>query len=166
MQIREILVPDRTQAQQSLGSKKRVLEHAAMIVERAAARGIDDASGSLPFTAAQVFDALVSRERLGSTAIGEGVAVPHCRIPNCAQTLGVLLTLNEGIDFDAPDGKLVDLVFVLIVPAHSTDEHLQLLARLASLFNEAAFRQSLRDARSNGELYDAAVRAEAPSITR
>lgn len=163
MHIRDILVPDRTQALLALTSKKRVLEHAASLVERAIARGTDESSGPLPFTAAQVFDALVSRERLGSTALGEGVAVPHCRIPHCARTLGVLISLSDGIDFDAPDGKPVDLVFVLIVPAHSTDEHLQLLAHLASLFNEPAFRQSLRKARNNGELYDAAVRAEAPS---
>jgi PTS system nitrogen regulatory IIA component len=156
MQIRDILAPARTQTSLALASKKRVLEHAAKLVEQALAAP----SGEPTVTAAVLFDALLNRERLGSTALGEGVAVPHCRIPGGTATLGVLLRLAEGIDFDAPDGKPVDLLFVLVVPAEATDEHLKLLAHLARLFNEPAFRSTLREARSNVDLYMAALEFE------
>lgn len=159
MQIRDILVPERTQASLALASKKRVLEHAATLIERTLATA--HSPDTLPaVTMTAVFDALLSRERLGSTALGEGVAVPHCRLPGSKQTVGVLLQLAEGIDFDAPDGKPVDLLFVLVVPAEATDEHLRMLAHLAGLFNEPVFREGLRGARSSAELFDAALSLE------
>ena len=158
MQIRDILIPERTQAFLALASKKRVLEHAAALVEKTLADG--DAAA---ISATVVFDALLNRERLGSTALGEGVAVPHCRLPGCTLTIGALLRLTDGIDFDAPDGKPVDLLFVLVVPEQSTDEHLKLLAHLAGQFSEPAFRQSLRDARNSGDLFNAAIAGDAPA---
>lgn len=158
MHIRDILVPERTQAALVLASKKRVLEHAATLVEKSLAQA---AGGNTPaVTAAIVFDALLNRERLGSTALGEGVAVPHCRLPGCDRTLGALLRLAEGIDFDAPDGKPVDLLFVLVVPAEATDEHLALLAHLAGLFNEPSFRDALRGARGSADLFATALAHE------
>jgi len=145
MNILDILTPARTQAGIAATSKKRVLEHAAKAVEKAV--GASDLAGA-------VFDALLARERLGSTALGEGVAVPHCRLAGCTQTIGLLLRLADGIDFDAPDGKPVDLLFVLVVPQEATDEHLQLLGRIAGMFNDPATRNGLRAAQSAEELYE------------
>lgn len=144
MQILDILTPERAQTGVATGSKKRTLEHAARAVEKALGSSGQDAA---------VFDALLARERLGSTALGDGVAVPHCRLPGCTQTIGLLLALAEGIDFDAPDSKPVDLLFVLVVPQEATDEHLQLLGRIAGMFNDSATRASLRAASSGSELY-------------
>lgn len=149
MQILDILTPERAQTGVATGSKKRTLEHAARAVEKALGSSGQDGA---------VFDALLARERLGSTALGDGVAVPHCRLPGCTQTIGLLLALAEGIDFDAPDSKPVDLLFVLVVPQEATDEHLQLLGRIAGMFNDGATRASLRAAGSGSELY-AAVQA-------
>ena len=145
MNILDILTPARAQAGVAATSKKRVIEHAAKAVEKAL--GSNDLAGS-------VFDALLARERLGSTALGEGVAVPHCRLANCTQTVGLLLRLNDGIDFDAPDGKPVDLLFVLVVPQEATDEHLRLLGRVAAMFNDPQVRADLRAAQSSDELYE------------
>lgn len=144
MQILDILTPDRAQTGLALGSKKRVLEHAARVTAKAL--GSAGMEGEL-------FDALLARERLGSTALGDGVAVPHCRLPAGTQTIGLLLRLAEGVDFDAPDGKAVDLLFVLVVPQEDTDEHLQLLGRVAGMFSDAALRTDLRAALSGEELY-------------
>lgn len=151
MQILDILTPERTQTGVATGSKKRTLEHAARAVTKAL--GDADQEGA-------VFDALLARERLGSTALGDGVAVPHCRLPGCSQTIGLLLALAEGIDFDAPDSRPVDLLFVLVVPAAATDEHLQLLGRIAAMFNDSATRASLRAAGSAEDLYAAVAAFE------
>ena len=144
MQILDILTPDRAQAGVAVGSKKRALEQAARSVEKAL--GGTDLAGT-------VFDALLARERLGSTALGDGVAIPHCRLAGCTQTIGLLLRLAEGIDFDAPDGQPVDLLFVLVVPQEATDEHLQLLGRVAALFNDPKVRADLRAAQDGSELH-------------
>lgn len=144
MQILDILTPGRAFSGLALTSKKRVLEYAAKAVEKTLGNGA---------LAETVFDALLARERLGSTALGEGVAVPHCRLADCDRTIGLLLRLNEGIDFDAPDGKPVDLLFVLVVPQQATDEHLQLLGRVAGMFNDASARAGLRSALSAEELF-------------
>lgn len=154
MQITDILTLERTHAGLAATSKKRLLQLAA----KHAAKALAANAGSTEKTPAspieeQIFDALLARERLGSTALGEGVAVPHCRLPDCTQALGLLLQLAKGIDFDAPDGQAVDLLFVLIVPAASTDEHLALLGSIAHLFNQPAVRTALREARSSEDLY-------------
>lgn len=143
MQILDILSPERAQTSVAASSKKRVLEQAAGIVSKALGAGD---------MTEQVFDALLARERLGSTALGEGVAVPHCRLAGCTHTTGVLLQLATGIDFDSPDNLPVDLLFILVVPAQATDEHLQLLGRVAALFNDADTRTALRQARTGSEL--------------
>ena len=92
-----------------------------------------------------ILDALQARERLGSTGLGEGVAIPHCRT-NCAQIIAVFARLSEPVDFDAPDGENVDLVFALIVPEEETALHLTVLAHLSSVFGEAANLAALRAA--------------------
>lgn len=94
----------------------------------------------------QVFDSLLGRERLGSTGLGHGVAIPHGRLSEGSQPMAAFIRLAEGIDYDAPDGGKVDLIFSLLVPAEATSEHLQTLARLAEIFSDPAHRKALREA--------------------
>jgi PTS system nitrogen regulatory IIA component len=124
-------------------SKKRVLEHAARLL----AVGL----GEEP-TVEQIFERLLERERLGSTGLAGGVALPHARIDGIEHSRGAFMRLASPVEFDALDGEPVDLVFALLVPADATDEHLQLLARLAGLFNNADLRARLREVDAEGAL--------------
>jgi PTS system nitrogen regulatory IIA component len=116
------------------GSKKRVLEQLAALLQsdRRSLEGI--------------FDQLLERERLGSTGMGHGIALPHARIDGLTQALGGFIRLADGVDFGAIDGAAVDLVFGLLVPGDATEEHLQLLATLAGLFRNPEFCIRLRQA--------------------
>lgn len=95
---------------------------------------------------ANVAASLAAREKLGSTGLGQGVAIPHGRIHGLEHALGAFARLRAPIPFDAPDGKPVGQVFVLLVPEHATDRHLQLLSELAQMFSERAFRDRLNAA--------------------
>jgi|SRR5690554_199945 len=128
-------------------SKKKVLENIADVLH--------DALPELDNT--DLFESLIAREKLGSTAIGKGIAIPHCRSNKIERTVGCLVKLQEPINFDAPDDLPVDILFVMIVPEQATDEHLQTLAQLAQLFEQSEFRNALRKARSNSALYTAAI---------
>ena len=120
-------------SQQSLLSKKRVFERAAEAM-----------GGSLNLSSETIYRALLEREKLGSTAIGEGIAIPHCRINDCAVPAGCLVTLQEPIDFGSADGQDVDIIFVLLVPEEATEAHLKLLAALARSFSNAEVRERVR----------------------
>ena len=120
-------------SQQSLLSKKRVFERAAEAM-----------GGSLNLSSETIYRALLEREKLGSTAIGEGIAIPHCRINDCAVAAGCLVTLQEPIDFGSADGQDVDIIFVLLVPEEATEAHLKLLAALARSFSNAEVRERVR----------------------
>ena len=122
---------------QALQSKKRLFERAAEVF--AAELGLD---------AEGIYRALLAREKLGSTAVGEGVAIPHSRDEHCSDAAGCLITLDEPIDFAAPDGKAVDIVFILLVPAEATQDHLNLLAGLATVLSSSNIRSLLRDAKT------------------
>ena len=104
-----------------------------------------------------VFNQLIARERLGSTGIGEGVAIPHCRLPGCEQPIGVLCTTEPAVDFDAVDRQPVDLLFALLVPEDAEQEHLETLAEIAALFSDSRVREKLRQAQSGDELYALAI---------
>ena len=93
--------------------------------------------------AAGVAASLAAREKLGSTGLGQGIAIPHGRIPRLAQATGAFARLRAPIAFDAPDGKPVEQLFVLLVPEQATDEHLELLSELAQMFSERSFRERL-----------------------
>lgn len=134
MDVADIISLDRTFIDVEGASKKRVLENAAGLI----------AQQSPEFTANELFDSLISRERLGSTAIGKGVAIPHCRAKHCTNTVGALLKLQEAVDFDAVDHEPVDLMFILLVPEDATEEHLQLLSQIAQRFSDENIRDSLR----------------------
>ena len=93
-----------------------------------------------------VVGSLVAREKLGSTGLGQGVAIPHGRIKGLTEARGAFVRLKTPIAFDAPDGKPVAQVFVLLVPEHATEKHLQILSELAQMFSEKAFRERLANA--------------------
>lgn len=112
---------------------------------------------------APVRDALVARERLGTTALGHGVAIPHGRSAGVNAARAAFVRLASPIDFNANDNAGVDLVAALIVPAHFTDQHLKLLAELAELFSNADVTSTLRTAPNAGalrELLHQGLRAE------
>lgn len=134
MQISQILTLDRIESNAPSHSKKAALETLAALIA--------DADPAL--TQSEVFDSLTARERLGSTGLGQGVALPHGRLKNAERTLGAFLRLESGIDFDAVDNQPVDLLFALLVPEESTDEHLQILSRLAELFSKPEVLKRLR----------------------
>lgn len=100
-----------------------------------------------------VVDSLLARERLGSTGLGQGIAIPHGRIRGLTEAQGAFVRLKSPILFDAPDGKPVALVFVLLVPEQATEQHLQLLSELAQMFSESRFRESLAAARDAAALH-------------
>ena len=114
---------------------------------------IEDASAE-SINALEVFQLLTEREKLGSTSLGHGVALPHTRTRLTDHAIGAFLKLNEGIDFDSPDKQKTDLIFALMVPEHYTDEHLQILAYLATLFNDEAFCKTIRNTGNNKEIYN------------
>jgi len=99
-------------------------------------------------------DALAARERLGSTGLGHGVAIPHGRSTHVDEARAAFVRLAEPVDFGAGDGQPVDLVAALLVPAHFTDQHLKLLAELAELFSDAALTTALREAPDAAVLRD------------
>jgi PTS system nitrogen regulatory IIA component len=93
-----------------------------------------------------VVDSLLAREKLGSTGLGQGIAIPHGRIRGLAEARGAFVRLKTPIAFDAPDGKPVTQVFVLLVPEQATEQHLQLLSELAQMFSARGFRERLGSA--------------------
>jgi len=117
-------------------SKKRVLEQAAHLL---------NPQSSIEQTEA-IFERLLERERLGSTGLAGGVALPHARMPGIDSTRGAFIRLASPIDFDSLDDQPTDLIFALLVPEEATDEHLKILAELARLFHEESVRDQLRQA--------------------
>ena len=115
----------------------------------AAARLLADAA---PGSTMAIGECLRQRERLGSTAVGHGVAIPHGRSNAFDTARATFLRLQHAVDFDAADGMPVDLVFAMVVPEHFTQQHLQLLSELAESFADPAFRDALRAARNVDEL--------------
>ena len=100
-----------------------------------------------------VVGSLVAREKLGSTGLGQGVAIPHGRIKGLPRAQGAFVNLQRPIAFDAPDGKPVSQIFVLLVPEHATEQHLQLLSELAQMFSDRGFRDGLAAARDAGSVH-------------
>ncbi len=123
-------------------SKKRLFEQIGQLFEDHAhiARSV-------------VFDSLFARERLGSTGLGQGIAIPHGRIKGLPRALGAFIRPLQPIPFDAPDGKPVDQVFVLLVPDHATEEHLELLSELAQMFSEKTFRDQVATASDASDIH-------------
>lgn len=116
-------------------SKKRVFEQAGLLFENN--QGIGRST---------VFDSLFARERLGSTGLGQGIAIPHGRIKGLKEAAGAFLRLASPVQFDSPDGRPVNMLFVLLVPEQANETHLQLLSELAQMFSDRGFREALQAA--------------------
>ncbi len=97
-------------------------------------------------TQSMIFDAFVAREKLGSTALGHGVAIPHVRMDLYSKPLLAILQLQQAVDFESEDHRPVDIIFGLIAPENSNEDHLELLANCSSLLIQAPFRKLLRQA--------------------
>lgn len=136
-QILPLLAVETIQLGLTFSSKKKLFEHAGELF--AAHCGLK---------AADVFSSLFERERLGSTALGCGVAIPHGRIKGLSQARGALYRLSSPLEFDAPDDLPVDLCFVLLVPTNADEAHLQILGELAQMFSEERLRAELLSAQN------------------
>jgi PTS system nitrogen regulatory IIA component len=147
MQLEDILSESRCVSNLEGVSKKRLLATVSEILSKE----------NPQLDADDIFNALMAREKLGSTGLGNGIAIPHCRVPLCTGIIGMLITLKEGIDFDAIDNEPVDLVFVLIVPEQQHDEHVKTLGQVAGLFSDEDFCFTLRSTSDAEDLYNIAV---------
>ncbi len=144
MSVARLLAADRVLRNVEARSKKHALE----ILSELLAAALEETS------AAAIFHNLVERERLGSTALGAGVALPHGRVDGLDESVGAIVKLSEGIDFDSPDGQPVQLIFGLLVPQECAADHLQDLSQIASLLSDEAFRERIVQTGNNHELYE------------
>lgn len=133
--IAKLLPPANVVVGLEASSKKRAFEQAGLLFENN--HGIGRST---------VFDSLFAREKLGSTGLGQGIAIPHGRIKGLKDALGAFIRLAEPVPFDAPDGRPVTMLFVLLVPEQANEHHLQLLSELAQMFSDRAFREQLMSA--------------------
>ena len=140
--INKLLPAQNVAVDLDVSSKKRVFEHAGLLFEN-----------NQNVARSQVFDSLFAREKLGSTGLGQGIAIPHGRIKGIKDAVGAMIRLREPIPFDAPDGQPVNLIFVLLVPERATDLHLQILSELAQMFSDQVFREQLLKASSAEALH-------------
>ncbi len=131
-QIATLLTTEHIVVGLDASSKKRVFEQVGLLFEN-----------KLGIARSTVYDALFEREKLGSTGLGLGVAIPHGRIKGMKHAAGAFLRLAAPVQFDSPDGKPVDLLFVLLVPESANEQHLQLLSELAQMFSSRKFREQL-----------------------
>lgn len=147
MNINHIIAPGRIKCLSGISSKKRALESLSKLLGQ----------GAVETDPTDIFHQLVERERLGSTGLGHGVALPHGRLnfqsAKQETSIGCFIKLDQGIDFDSPDYQPADLLFGLLVPQQCTDEHLQILASLASMFSDTDFCNQLRNCETDEELY-------------
>ncbi|MEQ1838605.1 MAG: PTS sugar transporter subunit IIA [Candidatus Nitrotoga sp.] len=132
--IGKILSPENVILDNESTSKKRIFERVGLLFEN-----------SQKIARSQVFDSLFAREKLGSTGLGHGVAIPHGRIKGLRDAVTAFVKTQIPIPFDSPDGQPVNLIFILLVPDRATDLHLQLLGELAQMFSDENFREQLKN---------------------
>jgi nitrogen PTS system EIIA component len=142
MDITDLISPAAVVARLRVGSKKQLLQELA---KRAA-----EISG---FAERQIFEVLLERERLGSTGVGNGIAIPHGRLPGLTRLHGLFVRVDPPVDFDAVDEQPVDLVFLLLAPEGAGADHLKALARVSRLLRDRQICEKLRGAESADALY-------------
>jgi PTS system nitrogen regulatory IIA component len=147
MDLSTLLSPDCTRRAVEVTSKKKALE----LLGQLAAPRLSHT------TAFDVFESLLLRERLGSTGIGFGIAIPHGRVADASKPVAILMTLAESIDFDAIDNQPVDIIFALLVPESQHEQHLHTLAAVAQRLNDKRCTRAMREASSDMELYQAFI---------
>lgn len=157
MDLQSLIDAERVRCEVAARSKKHALELVSELL----------AKGDPPLSAPGVFDSLVQRERLGSTAIGASAAIPHGRLADVSETRVAVIRLSEPVDFDAVDGQPVSLIIGMVVPVDGSDEeHLELLSTIAALLRDAAFRESLDVAPGRQALVELLATAPAPTPDR
>jgi len=139
--IAPLIIPETTLLDVTFTSKKKLFEHAAELFAKS--RGLKST---------EVFTSLFERERLGSTALGYGIAIPHGRIKGLSEACGAFYRLKSPLEFDAPDNQPVSLCFILLVPKDANEVHLQILGELAQLFGDEAMRERMLQAESVTDL--------------
>lgn len=144
MTLQDILTLDCTKCAVPASSKKRILEQICLL----AAEKMGNCSAS------DLLDSILNREKMGSTGIGNGIAIPHGRLSNTDKAMAVLLTTEQAIDFDAIDNKAVDIFICLFVPQDSTQEHLNTLQSIAQLFSDRKTAKQVRKCTNNLQLFD------------
>jgi PTS system nitrogen regulatory IIA component len=145
MKIMDILVKDAV-----------VLDLASQGKREALAEMADQLAKAEPdLDAERLLDVLLEREKLQSTGIGEGVAIPHGKMPGLSRLVASFARSRGGVDFDSIDGQATRLFFLLVVPEHSGGQHLKALARISRFFRDAAFRKELMEAESLPEVFRA-----------
>lgn len=150
MTISALLTKDNIFIDTNITSKKRLLE---FIANQSSSTIEEDEKNKL-------YCNLLDRERLGSTGLGRGFAVPHARMEKLDEAFGVFIKLNQAINFDAPDNIPVDLVFAIVIPEQATDQHLQILSALAKIFSQPDVCESIRQAESSEEIISLIESAE------
>jgi PTS system nitrogen regulatory IIA component len=141
MTISALLSPQCIFLDTEITSKKKLLELIANVVAE-----------RTQLSESSIYSNLLSRERLGSTALGQGFAVPHARLDDLDRTLACFFRLKEAVNFEAPDNRPVDLVFAIIIPEEATDEHLVILSSLARIFSNENICESIRQAANKDEI--------------
>ena len=142
MDLGDLLKPEGVFAALRVKNKKQALSELA--AKAASVTGLQEQS---------IFDLLLQRERLGSTGVGRGIAIPHARISGLRRVATVFAQLEEAIDFDSPDGESVDLIFVLLAPEQDGADHLKALARISRVLRDPSTQEKLRSARDRATLY-------------
>src|SRR5216684_2759503 len=140
--VANLLRADHVVLDLQVSSKKRLFEQAGLLFENhhGLARSL-------------VFDSLFGRERLGSTGLGQGVAIPHGRIKGLKEALGAFVRLAQPVPFESPDSQPVSLAFILLVPEKATEKHLQILSELAQMFSDRSLREAMLSAPGAAELH-------------
>jgi len=149
MTISALLSPTSIFLDVEITSKKKLLELIANIV-----------ADRTHLSESSIYNGLLGRERLGSTALGQGFAVPHARLDQLDNTLACFFRLKDAVNFEAPDGKPVDLVFTIIIPERATEEHLVILSSLARVFSSEDVCEAIRSAGSKDEIAQIIASAE------
>ncbi|NKB50545.1 MAG: PTS IIA-like nitrogen regulatory protein PtsN [Alphaproteobacteria bacterium] len=142
MEVSELLTAEAIIADLRVTSKKQALQELSKFAA--------DLSG---LSERAIFDVLLERERLGTTGVGDGLAIPHGRLPGLEKIQGFFVRLEKPIDFDSMDDRPVDLIFLLLAPEGAGADHLKALARISRLLRDAAIREKLRGANSRDALF-------------
>ncbi len=143
MQVNDLLSPERISLNAHAGSKKKLLEILSCLL-------VDDDGGD----ARQVFESLCSRERLGSTGLGHGAALPHGRVRDLKSARAAFVRLKKAVQFEAEDGEPVDILFAITVPEDCTEDHLQLMQQIEDMFSSQSFREQLRQVDTPAQLQE------------
>ena len=152
MKISDVLTPEMSLCDLKWSSKKKVFENLAQFISQNLEGDTDRAEALL--------QSMVARERLGSTGIGKGVAVPHCRVTGITRVYGCIIKLNFSIDYDALDQQPVDLIFALVVPDEHNDDHLKTLSCVTRILQSSSSREKLRACRNNQQLFNTLIKLE------